>query len=54
MPSKTLEIEDKFQEILPPPIIFETSARNEHRSLKLKQEKEETSFCPHCGFSIKK
>lgn len=53
MASKTLEIEDKFQEILPPPIIFETT-RSEHRTLKSKPEKEEASFCPHCGFSIKK
>ncbi len=53
MPPKTLEIEGKFQEILPPPIIFET-ARTQHRSLKPKQEAQTSTFCPNCGFSVKK
>lgn len=55
MSVNTLDDSSKFQEILPPPIIFET-AGSQHRGIKVKEEKSEVtqnSHCPHCGFLIK-
>jgi len=42
-----------LQEVIPPPIIFETSGPREHGDLKEKVQNR-SSHCPHCGLNIER